>query len=47
MELKARRISGSSFTAEDRLEITFDSDGEDISVMIHTIEQISGVAASS
>ena len=46
MELKARRISGTSFSAEDRLEITFDSDGEDISVMIHTIEQISGVAVT-
>ena len=46
MELKAKRISGSSFTAEDRLEVTFDSDGEDISIMIHTIEQISGVAVT-
>ena len=46
MELKARRISGSSFSAEDRLEVTFDSDGKDISVMTHTIELISGVAVT-
>ena len=46
MELKARRINGSSFSAEDKLEVTFDSDGKDISVMTHTIEQISGVAVT-
>ncbi len=46
MELKARRISGSPFSAEDRLDVTFDSDGEDMSLVIHTIEQISGVAVT-
>ena len=43
MELKARRISGSSFSAEDKLEVTFNSDSQDISVMTHTIELVSGV----
>ena len=46
MELKARRISGSSFSAEDKLEVTFNSDSQDISVMTHTIELISGVAVT-
>ena len=46
MELKARRISGSSFSAEDKLEVTFDSDSQDMSVITHTIEQISGVAVT-
>jgi len=43
MDLKARRISGSSFSAEDTLEVTFNSDSQDIAVMTHTIELISGV----
>jgi len=42
MDLKARKISGSSFTAEDKLEVSFNSDGQDISIMTHTIELISG-----
>ena len=43
MELKARRISGNSFSAEDKLEVTFNSDSQDISLMLHTIELVSGV----
>ena len=43
MELKARRISGNSFSAEDKLEVTFNSDSKDISLMLHTIELVSGV----
>jgi len=43
MNLQARRISGSAFSAEDILQITFDSDNKDIAVMLHTIELVSGV----
>ena len=43
MNLQARRISGSSFSAEDKLEVAFNSDSQDISVMTHTIELVSGV----
>ena len=43
MNLQARRISGSSFSAEDKLEVTFASDNQVINSVIHTIELISGV----
>ena len=43
MNLQARRISGSSFSAEDKLEITFASDNQPMSSVVHTIELVSGV----
>jgi len=43
MNLKAKRISGSSFSAEDKLEVVFTSDNQPMSVVTHTIELISGV----
>jgi hypothetical protein len=42
MNLQARRISGSSFSAEDKLEVTFNSDNQPISSVVHTIELVSG-----
>ena len=43
MNLQARRISGSSFSAEDKLEVTFASDNQPMSSVVHTIELVSGV----
>ena len=43
MNLQARRISGSSFSAEDKLEVTFNSDNQPMSSVVHTIELVSGV----
>jgi len=42
MNLQARRISGSSFSAEDKLEVTFASDNQPMSSVVHTIELVSG-----
>jgi hypothetical protein len=46
MNLQARRTSGSSFSAEDKLEVTFNSDNKPINSVIHTIELISGVTVT-
>jgi hypothetical protein len=43
MNLQARRISGSSFSAEDKLEVTFSSDNQPMASVVHTIELVSGV----
>ena len=43
MNIQARRISGSSFSAEDKLEVTFASDNQPMSSVVHTIELVSGV----
>ena len=43
MNIQARRISGSSFSAEDKLEVTFASDNQVLSSVVHTIELVSGV----
>ena len=43
MNLQARRISGSAFSAEDKLEVTFASDNQPMSSVVHTIELVSGV----
>ncbi len=43
MNLQARRISGSSFSTEDKLEVTFSSDNQQMSSVVHTIELVSGV----
>jgi len=43
MNIQARRISGSSFSAEDKLEVTFSSDNQPMNSVIHTIELVSGV----
>jgi hypothetical protein len=42
MNIQARRISGSSFSAEDKLEVTFNSDNQPMSSVVHTIELVSG-----
>jgi hypothetical protein len=42
MNIQARRISGSSFSAEDKLEVTFSSDNQPMSSVVHTIELVSG-----
>jgi len=42
MNIQARRISGSAFSAEDKLEVTFSSDNHPMSSVIHTIELVSG-----
>jgi len=43
MNLQARRISGSSFSAEDKLEVTLNTDNQALTSAIHTIELVSGV----
>jgi hypothetical protein len=43
MNLQARRISGSAFSAEDKLEITLNSDNQPMASVVHTIELVSGV----
>lgn len=43
MEIQARRISGSTFSSEDKLEILFNSNGESIASVMYTIDLISGV----
>ncbi len=43
MNITARRISGSAFSAEDKLEVTFNSDNQPMSLVVHTIELVSGV----
>ena len=43
MNLQARRISGSSFSAEDKLEVTLNTDNQALSSAVHTIELVSGV----
>jgi hypothetical protein len=43
MNITARRISGSTFSAEDKLEVTFNSDNQPMSSVVHTIELVSGV----
>jgi hypothetical protein len=42
MNLQARRISGSSFSAEDNLEVVFNSDNQPMASVVHTIELVSG-----
>ncbi len=42
MNLRTRRIKGSEFTAEDTLEVIFDAEGEAISIVVHSIELVSG-----
>ncbi len=43
MNIQARRISGSSFSAEDKLEVTFNSDNQPMASVVHTVELVSGV----
>jgi hypothetical protein len=42
MNLQARRKSGSQFSSDDVLEAVFDSDNQEMSEVVHTIELISG-----
>ncbi len=43
MNITARRISGSTFSAEDKLEVTFNSDNQPMASVVHTLELVSGV----
>jgi len=43
MNITARRISGSTFSAEDKLEVTFNSDNQPMASVVHTIELVSGI----
>jgi len=43
MNLKARRVSGNSFTAEDILEVVFNSEEQPIDYVVHSVEVVSGV----
>jgi hypothetical protein len=43
MNITARRISGSAFSAEDKLEVTFNSDNQPVVSVVHTIELVSGI----
>jgi hypothetical protein len=42
MNIQARRISGSSFSAEDILEAVLDTEGQDLAYATHTIKMVSG-----
>jgi uncharacterized beta-barrel protein YwiB (DUF1934 family) len=42
MNIQARRTSGSTFSAEDKLEVTFNSDNQPMASVVHTVELISG-----
>jgi hypothetical protein len=42
MNIQARRVSGSAFSAEDKLEVTFNSDNQPMESVVHTIELVSG-----
>ena len=46
MDLQAKRISGSTFSAEDKLKVVFTSDNQPLVSVVHTIELISGVAVT-
>jgi hypothetical protein len=46
MNLETRRISGSPFSAEDRLEVTFNSDNQVMARVHYTIELVSGGAVT-
>jgi hypothetical protein len=46
MNIAARRISGSTFSAEDKLEVTFNSDNQPMSSLVHTIELVSGISVT-
>ena len=46
MNLQARRISGSTFTAEDKLSIQLNTDSEVADLVVHSIEVVSGVAVT-
>jgi len=46
MNLKARRIGGSSFSQEDKLEVVFNSDNQMLSSVVHTVELVSGVGVT-
>jgi len=43
MNLQARRISGSAFSAEDKLEVAFNSDNQPMASVVHTVELVLGV----
>ena len=43
MNITARRINGSTFSAEDKLEVTFNSDNQPMASVVHTIELVSGI----
>jgi len=43
MNIQARKISGSAFSAEDKLEVTLGSDNQPMASVVHTIELVSGV----
>ena len=42
MILQAKRIEGSTYTATDKLEANFNSEGVDMSYVLHTIVVVSG-----
>ena len=43
MNLQAKRLSGSTFSAEDILEVLLDTGNQEIISVVHTIELVSGV----
>ena len=43
MDITARRTSGSTFSAEDKLEVTLNSDNQPMALVVYTIEVVSGV----
>jgi hypothetical protein len=43
MNLQAKRLSGSTFSAEDILEVLTDTGNQEIISIVHTIELVSGV----
>jgi uncharacterized lipoprotein NlpE involved in copper resistance len=43
MNIKIRRINGSTFTKEDRLEVLLDTNGKDLHICEVTVESVDGV----
>jgi hypothetical protein len=44
MNIKARRVNGSEFSSEARLEVVFDSENQQMFEVVHTVELVSGVS---
>lgn len=42
MNLQARRKKGDRFTADDTLEVSFNTDSTDMGMVLHTVEHVSG-----
>jgi len=46
MNLQAKRIEGSSFSAEDVLEVVLDTANQSMAIVLHSVELVSGVSVT-